>query len=816
MIYVYVLIIGFFFLFLGYVIGIYTAKKVIFFRIEPQNWIDDLKSITSDLLESSTSYNKIDRLIYSFLNKVSAGNIFYVLLLRHDGYFLVNVLNNEIIYDEKIKDILLTTKSENLKERKYFSLKENSFLLSLLDYAIFKRKPDRLIIYYDFIKMFKVKYIALFFYKKGALNRYNRKYLKLLRTRLSFLVFLKEMLGQFKENQEFINRIFLKNPIPMCVTDREGKIEKANYSFSNFFTEGLDRITDLIDSITFSRIIDGYTQEKDSFYRDKNIKLYGVPLYGNKGVVKGGIFSFIDESLQYMLLKKLEISEERYKKFLKELPIGLVILNNEGLIYFVNDNFAISVGISDTEKILGTFLQDYFEFSSDDFSNIVKKMQQQDFLYLKLNLKQVFGNKVFSVHLQKILLGDIELIEATFQDISVEDRLYSQLEEKTKLMEEELVTAKKVWNHILSIPPLYSSLMRFETFFKPSTQLGGDFCDIIQIDDYNIGVIMADVSGHGVSASLLTAMLKMLVEFSPGETKRIDEIINYLNIVLNRILPEDQYITLFYGILDLKNYVIEYINCGHPSPLLYDEESNSIKPLEGMTYPLGVRKNITYSGTRKTINLPSDCKILFYTDGLLSFRKESGLICMEDIEKIFEESVHLRTKQILNNIYMRVLKSSSQFSDDDVSMLLVILNKDLIYKKFLSIPSNVLEIDNAILKMTESIDKIIFLSDEAKWKMYTALYEAMINAIEHGNKYGAQKRVHINYRIYKNWIIFKVRDEGVGFNYKNLPDPLDDNNILKPSGRGIYIIKKVADKIHYNIAGNEITIFINLSENSSK
>ena len=141
-------------------------------------------------------------------------------------------------------------------------------------------------------------------------------------------------------------------------------------------------------------------------------------------------------------------------------------------------------------------------------------------------------------------------------------------------------------------------------------------------------------------------------------------------------------------------------------------------------------------------------------------------------------------------------------------MLLVTLNKNFAYKNYLSIPSNILEADNAIIKLISSIERIFNLSEEIKWKIYTCLYEAVINAIIHGNKSNIQKRVFISYRIFNNWIVFKIRDEGRGFNIKEIPDPSKKENILKTSGRGIFMIGKIMNKVKFNSIGNEITMYL--------
>jgi sigma-B regulation protein RsbU (phosphoserine phosphatase) len=655
---------------------------------------------------------------------------------------------------------------------------------------------------FDFIG---IEYFFLVFYQSKNINNSSSKLILFIKRQLFLVLYLRELSLRFKENQEFLDGAFQKNPISMCLTDAEGVIIKFNKEFQKLFPHQFQNIKKILPIEFIEQVMTGSSLEKEFFYEKKNLKIRGIPLYAIDGVIRGGLYTIIDDSIQYLLFKKLEASEERYKKLLNELPVGLAILNELGYIYFVNYRFTTSLGFLNAEKIQGNSIHEFFEIPSN-FEDIIKEVQENKSLYLQLSLKEKYGENIFSIHLQKIYLGEEEFIEAVFQDITVENTLYRQLEQKNKLIEEELYTARLIWEHLLSIPPIYSSSIRFETFFKPSAQLGGDFYDVIQIDEIHIGVLIADVSGHGVSSSLITAMLKMLVEFAPRDPHRLDGMVSYLNTIMMKVLPEDQYITLFYGIIDTKNYTMEYINCGHPFPLVFDEKKKSIQILDTCSFPLGTKRNVPYSDFMRKTTLPPSCKILLYTDGLFTFKKEEGLVKIETVIEVFKQSTGLQNKHILNYIYQSISENSFQFTDDDVSMLLVILSKQKILKNNLSIPSNVLEIDNAIVKIMEDISLFIQISEELKWRLYTSLYEAIINSVEHGNKFNVQKRVSISYRIFRDYLIFKVGDEGTGFRMEEIPDPLQENNLLKPSGRGVYMIRKIMDRVKYNKKGNEVTL----------
>ena len=82
--------------------------------------------------------------------------------------------------------------------------------------------------------------------------------------------------------------------------------------------------------------------------------------------------------------------------------------------------------------------------------------------------------------------------------------------------------------------------------------------------------------------------------------------------------------------------------------------------------------------------------------------------------------------------------------------------------------------------------------------------EAIRNAIVHGNRSNKKLHVKVNYRLENDRIIIEVEDEGAGFDPRKIADPTGDDNIMKESGRGICLIKRLMDKVDFNQKGNKI------------
>ncbi|HQF86897.1 MAG TPA: ATP-binding protein [Acidobacteriota bacterium] len=112
--------------------------------------------------------------------------------------------------------------------------------------------------------------------------------------------------------------------------------------------------------------------------------------------------------------------------------------------------------------------------------------------------------------------------------------------------------------------------------------------------------------------------------------------------------------------------------------------------------------------------------------------------------------------------------------------------------------SEVLFIDIAQEVVQKILENLKVIEDEIFW-ICLAVREAVINAVKHGNNFDAGKYVDFVVDIQGEQLRIEVADQGTGFNIDDVPDPLSDENILKPSGRGIFYIRSFMDNVDYEI-----------------
>ncbi|MBW6500457.1 MAG: ATP-binding protein [Bacteroidales bacterium] len=122
--------------------------------------------------------------------------------------------------------------------------------------------------------------------------------------------------------------------------------------------------------------------------------------------------------------------------------------------------------------------------------------------------------------------------------------------------------------------------------------------------------------------------------------------------------------------------------------------------------------------------------------------------------------------------------------------------------KIESVMANMRVVEKAIDEVTASLG----IKADDYGKILVATLEAVNNAITHGNKTNPQKLVDVEIKYEKNKILITVTDEGPGFDPESVPDPTKPENIEELSGRGVFLMSKLADKIDFNKKGNSVTM----------
>jgi serine/threonine-protein kinase RsbW len=138
--------------------------------------------------------------------------------------------------------------------------------------------------------------------------------------------------------------------------------------------------------------------------------------------------------------------------------------------------------------------------------------------------------------------------------------------------------------------------------------------------------------------------------------------------------------------------------------------------------------------------------------------------------------------------------------------------EEMIREQKISFPSaagNIVIVEKLINDICNSYE----VSEDYYGNILVAVTEAVNNAIQHGNKQDPGKRVDVEFKAGEKTITFCVHDQGEGFDYDHLPDPTNPENLEKPSGRGVFLMRHLADTVEFSDAGRTVHLNFSISPN---
>lgn len=182
----------------------------------------------------------------------------------------------------------------------------------------------------------------------------------------------------------------------------------------------------------------------------------------------------------------------------------------------------------------------------------------------------------------------------------------------SEILESQVRTAAEIQQRMLpqQIPVVPG--VDLAAVYVPSFDLGGDFYDIIPLPDENLGLVIADVSGKGVPASLIMASVRAALRAQVDNLYYLYEVMERLNLMLHRDNRPTEFVTIFYGVLDTRNRRLTYCNAGHPPPLHL--RNGKLAELGSDNLVLGIDPDERFQ--QHLIELKAGDVILMYTDGL--------------------------------------------------------------------------------------------------------------------------------------------------------------------------------------------------------
>lgn len=268
--------------------------------------------------------------------------------------------------------------------------------------------------------------------------------------------------------------------------------------------------------------------------------------------------------------------------------------------------------------------------------------------------------------------ADIEFIYSvgSLALISIENkRLFKEALEKQKL-EEELEIARDIQRNLF--PKIVPSFNNFEiaALSESSKQVGGDYYDIIKLDDNNFCIAIGDVSGKGVPAALLMANLQAFLKTTCKQGMKLEEASAVINDLVSENISDGKFITFFWSLFENEHKKLTYVNAGHNYPLFVRDGKISKLDKGGMIF--GVMKTVI-PYVSESIDLKKDDVIILFTDGVTeAMNKNEEEFTDEKLEALTLLVSNKVADEILDSIHSEIKKfTAGTVQSDDITIVVI-------------------------------------------------------------------------------------------------------------------------------------------------
>jgi len=360
-----------------------------------------------------------------------------------------------------------------------------------------------------------------------------------------------------------------------------------------------------------------------------------------------------------------------YEKVINAMHDLVCVTGQDGRIMLVNAAMT---------KVLGVNIGDDCPYISDDHacSDLCKFITEAKYSESEIS----HSGRIYSVSITPLLdeMGRCKYVMQIWRDVTGSFHLRNKLQRQNDILRKDLEVARSLQHSMLVDEPPKAQNIEISTLYKPCDSVGGDFYDFFKIGEDKILFYMADVSGHGVSAAMLTVFFAQAVSQLMYNRQEMIMPHKLIEQVWARFvglgLEEHLYITSWVGVLDGKTGELVYCNAGHiSSPVIAMGKQHDRIEMPG--FPI-CRWTDTPEFKSESIKLEKGTKLLLFTDGLTDALRLSGnkvnvyggVSAAEDIAISHVTSDDF--SECLNNIWDDIYEGmGSGELNDDVAMLLI-------------------------------------------------------------------------------------------------------------------------------------------------
>lgn len=392
-------------------------------------------------------------------------------------------------------------------------------------------------------------------------------------------------------------------------------------------------------------------------------------------------------------------------------------------------------------------------------------------------------------------------------------------------MQEELNVGRDIQRSMLpSVFPAFPDRKELELYavLEPALEIGGDLYDFFLIDDHRLCFVIGDVSGNGVPAALFMAMTKIMVKTRAASDPSPASIVTHVNDALSADNESCMFVTLYLGILNLRDGTLLTTNAGHNPPLL-KRADGQFEWLTAQDGPLvGPMPGITFK--ESTMQLKPGDELFLYTDGVTEAdNRRRELFGKDRLKDVLDKSRAVSVVDRLGEVMHAVrIFAGDAPQADDITMLGLRYHgpSDMAARIFRQTMPNQL---TAIPILQTAFEQYVRQWEGARPLVPTlnmALDDLLNNVVQYAFPNDPMEHhIEVEGEIRDAWVILTITDDGIPFNPLTVAPP--DLSILlherEIGGLGIHLVRSMFDEVtyHRNVGHNVLTVKKKLASKAS-
>ena len=259
--------------------------------------------------------------------------------------------------------------------------------------------------------------------------------------------------------------------------------------------------------------------------------------------------------------------------------------------------------------------------------------------------------------------------------VAIENKKLARREMQQELFRKEMDIAKNVQSYLFPDKLPEDDHVHIFANYWPHHTIGGDYYDVIPLEDNKLMMCIADVSGKGIPAALLMSNFQASLRTLVRKTDVLKDIVEELNYQILRNANGENFITVFLAIYDKKTRQLDFINAGHNPPFLVKPDCG-IEFLEEGTTILGVFNDLPFLREGR-VEVDKDSLFFLYTDGVTeTINEKDEFFGVENLLEFFKNNKNGSLKKLHDDLYQEItqFKGNNPHHDDITIMTVKVMN----------------------------------------------------------------------------------------------------------------------------------------------